>query len=66
MAKVTASNREKQPAAARRLKRFRRMGIEETEARIYAGLGSGEYWSSSEGPRKFEPPTSKELAAYED
>lgn len=66
MAKVTERKREKQAVAARRLKRFRSMGIEETEARIYAGLGSGEYRSSSEGPRKFEPPTPEELATYED
>ena len=53
-------------AAARRLERFRRMGIDEAEARIYAGLGAGQYRSASEGPRRFEPTTPEELATYED
>lgn len=66
MAQVTEKEREERKAAMRRLERFHQMGIEETEARIYAGLGSGEYRGSAEGPRKFEPLTPEELAAYED
>ncbi|ADH63099.1 aromatic-ring hydroxylase (flavoprotein monooxygenase) [Allomeiothermus silvanus DSM 9946] len=66
MAEITERKREKQTAAARRLERFRSMGIDGAEARIYAGLGGGQYRSASEGPRRFEPPTPEELATYED
>jgi len=45
---------------------LRRLGIDEAEARIMAGLEGHEFRSASQGPREFQPLTPKELAQYED